>query len=268
MNFHQRNNNLSVRASNKKSIYILSAAVIILIIVFSAKPARNALFGAGSLLWRAENSVGSFFSGNIGVLNSKKSLLNENGLLKEQIDMQKEEYALLDILKKENNDLKNILNRNKSGQKFLLGAVLVKPFLSPYDTIITDIGTADGVKVGDQVLADGNIYLGYVSEVYDKTSKVVLYSSPGEKVKVLIGEGNIEKEAVGLGNGNFSVELPREVDVKEGDLIVIPSISSNIFGVVEKVEFKESDSFQDVLFKNPVNIAELKWIEVLLPNKK
>jgi len=84
----------------------------------------------------------------------------------------------------------------------------------------------------------------------------------------LIGNNNIEKEAVGLGGENFKVEIPREIDVKEGDSIVIPSISTNVFGVVEKIEFKESDSFQNVLFKNSVNVSELKWVEVLLSNRK
>ena len=91
-----------------------------------------------------------------------------------------------------------------------------------------------------------------------------MYSSYGEKTLVLIGQNNVEKEAIGIGSGNFKVEMPREADVKEGDTIVIPSISPNIFGVVEKVQFKATDSFQNVLFKSPINILELKWVEVVL----
>jgi cell shape-determining protein MreC len=171
-------------------------------------------------------------------------------------------------LKNENDDLKNILNRNKTDQKLLLATVLIKPFFSPYDTLIIDVGSSSGVVINDKVLVDNNTFIGYVSEVYDDTSKVVLYSSPGEKVNVLIGNNNVEKEAIGLGGGDFKIEIPRGIDVKEGDSIVIPSISTNVFGVVEKIEFKESDSFQTILFKNPVNISELKWVQVLLPNKK
>ncbi|MBU1122646.1 MAG: hypothetical protein KKF54_08165, partial [Candidatus Omnitrophica bacterium] len=159
-------------------------------------------------------------------------------------------------------------NRKQANQNLLLGAVLVKPFLSLYDTLIIDVGASDNVKVGNQVLAEGNIFIGYISEVYEKTSKVILYSSPEEKTKVLIGDNNIEKEAICLGGNNFKIEVPREIEVKEWDSIVMPSVSTNIFGTVEKIEYKESDSFQNVLFKNPVNILELKWVEVLLPNKK
>jgi hypothetical protein len=81
---------------------------------------------------------------------------------------------------------------------------------------------------------------------------------------VVLGSSSISVEAIGIGGGNFNIFLPREVEVKENDVIVIPSITSNIFGIVEKVNFKETDSFQTVLFKSPVNISELSFVEVIL----
>ena len=204
----------------------------------------------------------------MNVLNSKVELALENSQLKEQLKSDERNQALFGIVQKENDDLKNILNRKSSDQNLLLSSVLVKPFLSPYDTLIIDVGSSSNISINDKVLVDGNTFIGYISEVYKNTSKVILYSSPGEKVNVQIGSNNVEKVAVGQGGGNFSVQMPRESDIKEGDNITIPSISPNIFGVVEKIEFKESDSFQTVIFKSPVNISELKWVEVLLPNNK
>jgi rod shape-determining protein MreC len=212
------------------------------------------------------NDIKSFFLDNIGVLNSKTNLLKENDLLKSEIKSNEIDHAIFDVLKKENDDLKDILGRKTNDEKLILGTVLVKPYLSAYDTLIIDVGSSDGIIAHDEVLAEGNTFIGYISEVYNNTSKVTLYSSPGEKVKVLIGSNNIEKEAVGLGGGNFTVEVPKEIDISEGDNITMPSISPNVFGVVEKVESKESDSFQNVFFKNPINVLELKWVEVLAPN--
>jgi len=268
MSFLLRNKNFLARDYGKKHFYFPIIAVIFFILIFSLSWTRNILFSIGSPLWFMKNSISSFVAANVNVLSSKTTLIKENNLYKEQIKLDEKDRVLFDLLKKENEDLKNILNRNQVNRKLLLGAVLVKPFLSPYDTLIIDIGTLEGVIAGDQVIVDGNIFIGYISEVYSDTSKVVLYSSPGEKVKVLIGDNNVEKEAVGLGGGNFIVEMPRGSDVKEGDSIVIPSVSSNIFGIVEKIESKESNSFQNILFKNPINVAELKWVEVLLSNKK
>lgn len=266
MSFLQRNRKFLNR-DDKKSILIPFFTIIFFIFIFSLSYTRNILFTVGSPLWYIKNSTVNFMSDNISVLRSKTSLVEENTQLKDQLLIKNKEQALFEILKKENEDLKNILNRKKSSQKLLLSSVLIKPFLSAYDTLIIDAGKSAGVEVGDQVLAEGNIFIGYVSDVHDDVSKVVLYSSSGEKVKVLIGNSNIEKEAIGLGGGNFRMELPREIDIKEGDNVVMPSISPNIFGTVEKIEFKESDSFQYILFKNPVNISELKWVEVILANK-
>jgi rod shape-determining protein MreC len=259
----QKNNNFSNTNNKNKKKFWYFIFVIFLIIILSFSYSRNLIFGIGTPFWIIKNSINNFVINNIELLHSKTSLLKENNFLKQQVDLKNKDTILSDLLKKENEDLKNILNRKKDSQKLILGAVLVKPFLSLYDTLIIDIGDNDGIKVGDRVLVDGNTFIGYVSEVYNNTSKVVLYSSPGEKVKVLVGSNNVEKEATGLGGGNFKVEMPREIDVKEGDSIIIPSISTNIFGIVEKIEFKETDSFQNVLFKNPTNISELKWIQVL-----
>ncbi len=268
MIFRQQNNNFVSKNPRKKNTFLSFFLVILFIIIFSFPWAKNILFGVGSPFWIIKNGINTYISDNIGVLYTKKLLLSQNESLRTQIKLNEKNLAIFNLLKNENGDLKTILGRKKDGQKLLLSSVLVKPFLSAYDTLIIDVGSSDLVNVGDKVLADGNVFIGYVSEVYNNTSKVVLYSSPGEKVKILVGGNNLEKEAVGIGGGNFKIEIPKEIGVKEGDIIVIPSVSLNVFGVVEKVEYKDSDSFQNILFKNPVNILELKWVEVILSNKK
>ncbi len=261
MSFHLKNNfNKKSNRAVKVSIFI----VILLIIFFSFSWSRNILFGIGSPFWNLKKDIVNLILSDIQILKSKKSLIEENFLLKEQIFKRGNDKIISDLIKKENDDLKGILNRVDNKNNYILASVLIKPFLSAYDTLIVDVGTNNNIKVGSQVLANGNSFIGYVSEVYRSTSKVVLYSSYGEKIPVLIGQNNIEKEAFGIGSGNFKVEMPRESDVKEGDNIVVPSISPNIFGIVEKIEFKATDSFQKVLFKNPVNISELKWVEIVL----
>lgn len=264
MSFLQRNN-FGDRGQKIKIIPI--AGILFLIFIFSFSGTRNLVFAVGSPLWGIKNSIASFFSNSAETLKSKSELIKENETLKEQIKTFEENNVLSSIIKNENDDLKNILGRKPANKKTILAAILVKPFLSPYDTLIVDVGSADGVSLGDKILADGITFIGYVSEVFSNESKIMLYSSPGEKIKVLIGNNNIQKEAEGVGGGNFIAEMPKEAGVKEGDPIVIPSISANIFGVVEKINFKEADSLETVLFKNPVNISELKWVLIVPENK-
>ncbi|MFA6340819.1 MAG: rod shape-determining protein MreC [Candidatus Paceibacterota bacterium] len=261
MSFHQRNNLRIGDRANKK--YILFTIVVFLIVLFSFKGVRNIFMDLASPLWKVEKSVLSFFSENMDVLRSKTSLIKENTALKEEISFNIKNKALYEVVKKENEDMKEILSRKRSNTKQILSAVLVKPFLSPYDTLIIDLGSASGISVGDKVVAFGDTYIGYIGGVSADTSKVILYSSSGEKVNVLIGKSNVLKEAIGVGGGNFTVEMPRGSEIIEGDSVVIPSISSNVFGTVEKINFKETDSFETVLFKSPVNVSELKWVEVV-----
>ena len=237
--------------------------VFIFFIIFSFSGPKSVIFGIASPFWNIKNSFYYFISDNLNLLRSKSNLIEENYNLSKQIEKDERDLLLKDILNSENEDLKLLLNRRNSNSKSILGTILVKPTLSPYDTLIIDIGLDQNISIGDKVVVDGNVFIGYISEVYSNSSKVILYSSPGEKVVVLIGESNIGKEAVGAGGGNFSVNAPREIEVKEGDTITIPSISPNVFGVVEKIEFKENDAFQRILFKNTVNINELKWVLVV-----
>jgi rod shape-determining protein MreC len=256
MNFPLRNS--YQERNRKRRLTIISIVVIFLILIFSNSFGRAILFKVGQPFWGVKNTFSAFFSDKTSLLRSKLSLIQENNDLKKQIADNSEQQSLFNLIKNENNDLKSLLNR-KNESKDVLATVLLKPYFSPFDTLIIDQGSTEGISVGDKIKS-GNTYIGYISEVYGNSSKAILYSSYGEKVKVLIGKNNIEKEAVGRGGGNFSIEVPRETDVKEGDPIIIPSISPNIFGVVEKIDYKENDATENILFKNDVNINELKWV--------
>ena len=262
MSFRQRNNDFD-KKKRKEQICSCRLFVIIFIIIFSFRGTQQILFGVGAPFWGVRNSIMNFFSDNIQLLKSKSALIAENNLLKQEIQNNQEDQLLSSALKNENDDLKNIIGSKSNSQKEILSAILAKPFFSPYDTLVIDAGSVDGISVGDEVLALGNTYIGYASEVYDNSSKVVLYSSSGETINVLIGAGKIEKQAFGMGGGNFSLQAPVGSNINVGDPIIVPSISSNIFSTVEKIESKPTDSFETILFKNPINISELQYVEVL-----
>jgi len=263
MNFRQRNNFSSSDRNKKVNVFLSVLFFLVIFFIFTFSGPKTFIFGVASPFWNLKTFIYYLVIDNVNLLLSKDSLIRENENLKLQIDKDKRDMILKDVLSAENDDLKIALNRKDLNKKSILSIILVKPFLSPYDTLIIDVGNDQNISVGDKVVADGNTFIGYVSEVYNNTSKVVLYSSPGEKVNVLIGNSNIEKEAVGMGGGNFEVDVPREVDVKEGDSIIMPSISPNVFGVISKIEYQSADAFQKVLFNSPVNVSELKWVYVI-----
>ena len=261
--YQQRRNN------NKKVFFIAIFIIAFLLIIiekvgFVSKNLSQVATSVATPLWKTESYIleqGGIYAMK---LNSKEDLIRENKNLREDIALLQAGSLSKERILQENKELKEHLGRYDIEPRSVLSAVLVKPNRSVYDTLIIDVGYSDAVQVGSKVTAYGDVTIGVVEKVYSRTSLVKLFSSPGEDLSVLVGEENIAAIAVGLGGGNFSIELPRGVDVEEGGLISFPSISTSIAGVIELIQVHPSDSFQTILFKSPVNMYQLKWVEVLI----
>lgn len=134
--------------------------------------------------------------------------------------------------------------------------VISQPNRSPYDTLIIDLGTKGKLRSG-MTVASGGVLLGRVTAVGAHTSQVRLFSAPGEKLNVLVGESRIQALATGRGGGNFVITLPRSVGIKVGDLINAPTTTPSLVGVVGAVDSDPNNPFQTILFRSPLNIFEL-----------
>lgn len=263
MNYLLKSSSFDDRKKNaKKKVFAVILVLFIAIIILASTPARNILFFVAEPIWKVKNLIAdsSFFE----YFRTKQGLIDERVAIERKLFMVGDLLALNETLKKENETLKSLLGRQDTKLKTVLASILAKPPQLPYDSLLIDIGENQQIKVGDQVVANTNIYIGEVSEVLSHSAKVSLYSTPGRKLSVVLGASAVTAEAVGIGGGNFNILLPREVEVKEGDVIVIPAITSNVFGIVEKVDFQDKDSAQKVLFKSPVNISELSFVEVVI----
>lgn len=173
--------------------------------------------------------------------------------------------AIIAQLQKENAELKEF-NGRKDQTDFVVAYILRKPPFTAYDSLIIDVGSKNNVKIGDKVYAPASVLVGEIMQVSNSTSKVKLYSSYGEKYEVLIGEKNIQATATGRGGGSFEVVVPRDTKVNEGDPVTIPDISNAVFGVVGRIIADPARAFSTVLFAQPINIYEQKWVTVSLQN--
>lgn len=215
--------------------------------------------------WSAQNNLTIKISSSVQLLQSKRMLVKENMRLATHIEQQSTTVLNSEILIEENLELKALLGRDRA-EKIILAAVLSRPNVSLYDTIIIDVGNDYGIKKGDLVIVSGIIVIGTISNVYKKTSVVTLFSAPGEETSVMIGPEQILTLARGKGGGNFTTLLPRTTDIVEGDSVVMPGINQKLFGIVESIIANSADAFQTILFKNPVNISGIRWVEIISPN--
>jgi rod shape-determining protein MreC len=258
-----------LRRSNpkgKKELMQRVSLLVLVVFLFSLHLVFPHLYGTilypvTSLFWKSGTFIGDTVSHYAEIASSKKSLIIENENLRRDMTSFTSSLLMLDSLRKENETLRSLLGRSTSG-RMVLATVLSRPPFSPYDSLIIDAGTAEGVALGDKVYASTDVLLGDIVEVYPHTSKVDLFSSPGRVFPVLVGPSAIQVEAEGRGGGNFRVTLPVEVDVAKGDPVRFAQSKSNVVGVVEEIEVDSSDSLQEIRFKMPISIAEISYIEV------
>ncbi|MCX6754374.1 MAG: hypothetical protein NTU81_00905 [Candidatus Nomurabacteria bacterium] len=216
----------------------------------------------GRPIWGVEKFVTDGIYNVNYFFRTKSAISKENHNLIEEISWTKLSMVDYQILKNENNQLKELLGRVPATHNFILGNILSKPNNSPYDTLIIDIGSSLNIKEGDQVYASGNIPIGTISKVYDKTSLVSLYTNPGFKTEGFMDITNASVELTGRGGGNFEMIIPIDLSAPKGTLVYLPGSSSLVVAVIDEVLSKPSDPFKKVILSSPVNVQNIKWIQV------
>ena len=246
----------------RNSLLIIAFFLVVLIfrILFPVFFATVAYYVAWPV-WKIRDSIIEKNS-TVPFFETKAGLKAENNALKIEIAQTKVKLLKFSNLEIENREFRAREGRATTSPKTLLATVISKPPFSPYDTLLIDIGSFEGVRMGSTVTVFDNVLLGKIVEVNKHFSKVRLYSSPGEEIPVEIGSEHLETLAYGKGGGNFESRLPRDFKVAQGDTIVIPALGGKIYAVVEKIYADEAESFQIILFKVPVNIYTLHFVEV------
>lgn len=219
------------------------------------------IISAVSPLWRTENiataklsSIGDFF-------RFRNSLLKENNMLKERVAQLELEVASSASVAGGENSIFSFFGRQPEPEG-IVTTVLVSPPQSPYDTLVIDAGEDDGVIPGSSVFMPEGPILGVVSDVFSGSSKVRLYSAPGEKTRALLERHSIPITIEGAGGGNFRIIMPREVEVVAGDRILSADIFSHLLAVVGDIKMEPTDSFKEVLAKSPANIFGIHFLVI------
>lgn len=214
-------------------------------------------------LWAIKNYSATIVDNTVALFESKEKLISENTELKNELKTINLQLLNKKLLLTENEKLKELLGKKDEKTKFILANVILKPNLSLYDSLILDVGRNYGIKKGAKILADANVALGEIVEVYANTSKAKIYSFPKDVINVTLGFNKILTQAEGRGSGNFEIKLPQGIAVAVGDLISLPEPDLAVLGVVKEIVADPEDPFQTILFKSPINIFELRWVQIL-----
>lgn len=251
------------RRSLKLGLTLFAAFLILITGGFGLHWLYRPVANISEPFWRA----GSYFLDTplFTFFENTAKLSQENRQLKIENQNLRLALAALQGVEKDNSTLRAILGRLDKKEKPVLGEVIFLPGMTPYDTLTLDVGSSNTVrslKVGDLVVYDDTVLLGKIVSLTGNRSKVELLSSFGQEIPVNIGENNIPALADGKGSGNFEITLPKGTVVNPGDKIISPLYQGYLIGVVGAINRDSANPFQTILFKTPVNLLELKWVEI------
>jgi cell shape-determining protein MreC len=241
--------------------------IVLLLIFFVLGAGFFSFFGKYTIglmepVWRSQNVVVRGISNSFEWLRSKDSLIKENAYLREVVASRELELVALRAAADRELRLLEILGRTE-GREGTLASVLVRPPETPYDVLIIDAGTNQGIVAGQQVILPEGTIIGVVSEAYRSSSRVILHSASGQKINAVLERNGAPIIMEGRGGGNFRITLPRDMAVEVGDRILSADISSSLLAVVGKVSLGPTDSFKEVLATSPANIFSLRFVLVL-----
>lgn len=263
---------MQYRRDNKKKFFkrktIIALIVGALLVVFSFTPiggfVSSGVYTAATPLMHVGDIAKESWTAKYSALfHEKETLVEENADLKAQLAAVSARLLDRNLLFDENMKLREMLGREMQDAVKVTARVLAGPSRTPYDTLLLDAGATSGVQVGDKISAGASAIIGEVSEVYGSSAKVILYSSPGQQVDVFLGEDRVPAVATGRGAGNFDIQIPRDISVSLGDPIIIPGSDIRIAGSIERIDDDPNNPFKTILFKSPVNLYTLEWVDVL-----
>ncbi len=256
------------KKSPKRIALIAVLGIFLVLMIFNDNVrlvvARPLIFASNHFL-KMKSSVSQWWQDKFVLFKSKSALEEENKSLKEKNSELEVNISFLSSFQKENEDLKSLFSQMPEKKKYVLASVISRPPASPYDILIVDAGSKNGVEMGMTVVFE-NAFLGYVAEVFPQTSKIKLVSFPSEEINVMIepasGGAGISAVSIGQGGGNMEVKIPSSVEIHSGDKIMTPGTYPLLMGAVENVELNVSDPFQKIHFRLPVNLQELKYVMI------
>ena len=163
---------------------------------------------------------------------SRRALRHENDDLRRQLLAQQADLQRLAALREENRRLRALFEGADSLAYEYRFAELLRVELDPFaHRVLIDRGSDDGVTVGQAVI-DGAGVMGQVEDVQLHFAGVRLISDPNHALPVQINRTGLRTIAFGLGETDRLVlpNVPREADVRAGDLVVTSGLGDRFPG--------------------------------------
>jgi cell shape-determining protein MreC len=141
---------------------------------------------------------------------------------------------------------------------------LVSPLSSLYDTVRINKGEGAGVQIGDAVYTRGRIVIGKVVSLTRNTALVRLYAKDGAETYGTLSDSGASFKVVGNGAGSYKAKISKDIEVDEGDIVLLTESQELALGTVASVSFEKEDVAKTLYIKGGFNVSRLGALYVTL----
>jgi rod shape-determining protein MreC len=208
---------------------------------------------------------------------TKAQLIDENIVLKSQIESKEAELANFYSLQEENEKLKKYLNFFETNSyDYVLANVVWQENLLSFSNynqnLVINKGSDDGIRTGLAVINESGVIIGKIIEVNNKSSKLCIISNNFCKMAVTV---NNFDHSIGLAEGNLGLSIKLNY-VSQGetlginDMIITSGLEPDIppglaVGRINFINQEVNDIWQDVNAEALFNVNNLSIISVIIP---
>jgi len=211
-------------------------------------------------LWRAGNSVSTFFGGG-SLRRQNEALVQENSVLFSKL-------AALQDVERENRELRGMLQLGLAEEFDMVDAEVIGKSLTQ-DSIVIRGGQNKGIQKGMPVITAGKAALGRVTESFPTHARVQLISAKESKLDAKIAATQVTGVARGQGGQKLMLDLvPQEDELREGDIVLTSNLGDMfpenlLIGKVEEVLKSGENPFQKARLKPFFNLKSIESVFVI-----
>ena len=262
-NFLVKTKGNSYRNSSKESggrkflVWIVMALMVLVfakdIVQMVTAPMTTMFFSARHYIYTSGATVPVF-------IRSRVDLLNHIRELEQTIASQKGIDATLAYVTLENEELRALMGGASTTR--IVAGVIGRPPYTPYDTIVIDRGSDDGIVLHAPVFHAGGKAVGYIQSVFEHSSYIALFSSPHVEATVYIFGPDIFTTAYGEGGGIVRLSVPQGIVLEKGMPVVLPSLDSGVLGTISEIQSIKTEPEQHAYVTLSAPLQSMRLVSV------
>ncbi len=233
-------------------------ALVVVVVIGLRYVAPGALATIAEPLWKGGAYL-TAAAGNAVSLTSKTELTKER-------DADATENASLTAqnaaLEARVADLTALLGTRTEAGSGIAAGVLARPPVAPYDVLVVDQGSSDGVVEGALVHGIGGTPIGTVASVSTHSARITLYSARGIQTAAWAGANRVPVTLTGDSAGAFEATLPKDAGVAAGDAVYVAASGAFPIGTITKVESDPSNPDVSLDIRPYTNPFSLTWVTI------